>query len=99
MVHVTCPLDQAKAIAQTLVKRRLAACINILGPMDSVYRWGDGVENDREALLLLKTRRDRYSELEAAIRSLHRYELPEIVGVEIFCGSAAYLDWIKTSTE
>lgn len=99
MVHITCPTDQADVMAQTLVERRLAACVNIIGPARSVYRWQDRVERGRESMLLIKTRRDRYAALEDAVRALHRYELPEIIAVEISCGSMAYLDWIKISTE
>ena len=90
--------DVALRIAHALVERKLAACVNILAECISVYRWNDQLETATEVPLLIKTRAAIYDEVEAAIRSLHPYELPEIVAVPITDGSAAYLDWIIAET-
>jgi periplasmic divalent cation tolerance protein len=88
----------AEKLAETLVEQRVAACVNILGPCRSVYRWNDGLQKDDEHLMLIKTSRARYATLEAAIRAAHPYELPEIVAVPIERGLPAYLDWVATET-
>ena len=88
----------AQTLADALIERRLAACINILAPCRSVYRWKGAVQHDEEHPVLIKTTRERYPALEAAIRAAHPYELPEIVAVPIERGLAAYLDWVATET-
>jgi periplasmic divalent cation tolerance protein len=88
----------AERLAQTLVECRLAACVNILPPCESVYRWQGKVENAQEHPMLIKTTRDRYAALEAAIRAAHPYELPEIMAVPLAAGFAAYLDWVAAET-
>jgi periplasmic divalent cation tolerance protein len=92
--------DQAAAarLAGLLVERRLAACVNILAPCRSVYRWQGAVESADEVPMLVKTTRARYAELEAAIRAEHPYELPEIVAFAIERGLAEYLAWIGRET-
>jgi len=92
--------DRAKALqlAQTLVERRLAACVNVLAECTSVYRWQGTIENATEVPVLIKTRSALYREVEAAIRELHPYELPEIVAVPISYGLSAYLDWVGAET-
>lgn len=89
---------QARALAEQLVDRRLAACVNILAPCTSVYRWQGAIESAAEVPLLIKTTRARYAALEAAIRAAHPYELPEIVAVPIELGLAGYLDWVAAGT-
>ena len=87
--------DEAKRIAADLVKRRLAGCVQIVGPITSVYRWKDAVESADEWLCLVKTRREAYNQVESAIRELHSYECPEIIATPIVAGSADYLTWLK----
>ncbi|TAN50044.1 MAG: divalent-cation tolerance protein CutA [Betaproteobacteria bacterium] len=88
----------AEKLAQALVAERLAACVNILGPCRSVYRWQGAVHQDEEHLMLIKSTADRYATLEAAIRAAHPYELPEIVAVPIERGLPAYLEWMAAET-
>lgn len=88
----------AATLAETLVEARLAACVNILAPCRSVYRWQGKLESATEIPLLIKTTAERYSLLEAAIRQLHPYELPEIVAVPIGQGLPEYLDWVAAET-
>jgi periplasmic divalent cation tolerance protein len=88
----------ARALADHLVSARLAACVNILAPCRSVYRWQGAIEDTEEVPLLIKTTAARYAELEAAIRATHPYELPEVVAVPISHGLPAYLAWVATET-
>jgi periplasmic divalent cation tolerance protein len=90
--------DSARALAEHIVSARLAACVNILAPCRSLYRWQGKVEDAEEVPLLIKTSAERYPELEAAIRARHPYELPEIVAVPLSQGLPAYLDWIAAET-
>lgn len=96
----TCPdTVTASKLANILVENRLAACVNILPAVTSVYRWQGKIEQDNEVLLIIKTRRDRFSALETLIRSHHPYELPEIVAVPIDTGLKDYLNWIDESLD
>jgi periplasmic divalent cation tolerance protein len=88
----------AERIARHLVEERLAACVNRLGPCRSVYRWQGAVEEAEEIPLLIKTTAARYPAVEAAIRALHPYELPEVVAVRIERGLPAYLAWVAQET-
>lgn len=99
LILCTCP-DPATAerIAETLVGERLAACANIVPGLTSIYRWQGQIQRDSELLLLLKTRLAIYPLLEARIRELHPYQVPEIIALPIQAGSAAYLDWIADNT-
>lgn len=90
--------DAALKLAQALVARRLAACVNVLAPCASVYRWKGEVEMADETPVLIKTRAGRYAEVEATIRELHPYELPEIVAVTAVHGLAEYLQWVSDET-
>jgi periplasmic divalent cation tolerance protein len=92
--------DEASArdLATALVSRRLAACVNVLAPCHSVYRWQGAIESAQEVPLLIKTTAARYADLEAAIRAAHPYELPEIIAVPIAHGLPGYLDWAVTET-
>ena len=88
----------AQLLARALVEQRLAACVNMLPAVQSVYRWNDVVEEAAEVTLLIKTTTARYDELEQAIRALHPYELPEVIAVPVSAGSPAYLGWIAQET-
>ena len=89
--------QEAERIAAALIERRLAACVQTVGPIASRYRWQGEVETAREWLCLAKTEAERYGELENAIRELHSYEEPEIVATPIVAGSRGYLGWITDS--
>jgi len=90
---------EARKIAQALVERRLAACVNIVGPIQSVYRWKGAVESAPEYLLIIKTTAVAFPRVRDAIRELHSYELPECVMLSIEAGSEEYLKWISESVD
>jgi periplasmic divalent cation tolerance protein len=88
----------AERLADMLVERQLAACVSILAPCRSVYRWKGAVQHDEEHPMLIKTTAERYAALEAALRAAHPYELPEIIAVPIERGLPAYLEWLAGET-
>ena len=90
--------EQAEKLAHTLIEQQLAACVNVLPAVTSVYRWQGQVETANETILLIKTTMARYPAVEAAIKAQHPYELPEIIAVPVSTGLPAYLDWVKTET-
>jgi periplasmic divalent cation tolerance protein len=90
--------EAALKLARGLVAQRLAACVNVLAECSSVYRWKGEVETAAEVPVLVKTRAARYAEVEAAIRALHPYELPEIVAVPVERGLEEYLQWVADET-
>lgn len=87
-------LEKAQQLAGALVERRLAACVNIIGPIRSVYRWMDAIQHEQEYLLLIKTTAERAADLAAAFSELHSYELPERIELSIEGGSESYLNWL-----
>jgi periplasmic divalent cation tolerance protein len=91
--------DAAERLADLLVEKQLAACVNILAPCRSVYRWQGAVRHDEEHPMLIKTTAERYPALEQALRSGHPYELPEIIAVPIERGLPAYLQWVAAETK
>jgi periplasmic divalent cation tolerance protein len=91
--------QSAHHIARSLVAQRLAACVNILPGVRSVYQWQGAVEEANEISLLIKTTEARYTELEAAIKSAHPYDVPEIIAIPIAGGLPAYLDWLAAETK
>ena len=100
LVLTTCA-DQATAdkLAKALVEKRLAACVSCLPGVRSFYEWKGKLESEQEQLLLIKSREDKYSELEQTLRKLHPYELPEIIAVPIEEGLVPYLNWIDTQLD
>ncbi|MCC6472451.1 MAG: divalent-cation tolerance protein CutA [Burkholderiales bacterium] len=88
----------AERLADALVAARVAACVNVLAPCRSVYRWKDAVQHDEEHPVLVKTTRGRYAALETAMRENHPYELPEIIAMPVVAGLAAYLQWVDSET-
>ncbi|CAK0752235.1 Divalent-cation tolerance protein CutA [Gammaproteobacteria bacterium] len=95
VVLCTCPdADTAQTLATTLVARRLAACVNLLPGITSIYRWQGAVESADEHLLVIKTRAPLYPALETALTELHPYEVPEVIALPIVQGLPAYLNWV-----
>jgi len=90
--------EAAVALARALIERRLAACVNVLGAATSIYRWKGALETAPEVPLLIKTRAPLYARIEAAIRELHPYELPEIIAVPVERGLPEYLQWVVAET-
>ena len=91
--------ELADAIARHLIAKRLAACVQIVGPITSVYRWQGQIETSQEWQLWIKTQQERFDELSAAIAALHTYEVPELIVVPIVAGSEKYLSWLRAETE
>jgi periplasmic divalent cation tolerance protein len=89
--------DEALRIANALVEARLAACVNIVGGIASVYRWEGRVTTDREALLIIKTTDERYEQVEQRVKELHTYSTPEVIAVKLERGSSDYLSWLRDS--
>jgi periplasmic divalent cation tolerance protein len=87
---------KAEAIARALVERRLAACVQIIGPVTSIFHWQDKIDTAEEWLCLAKTGADQYDQVETAIRQVHTYEVPEILAVPVLAGFKGYLDWMRT---
>lgn len=99
LVLTNCPDEVvADRIALALVEQKLAACVNRMPAVHSIYRWQGSVERSTEVPLLIKTTRERYDEVAQAIRHLHPYDVPEIIAVPIVAGHAAYLRWIADQT-
>lgn len=99
VVLVTAPgLDVARGLARQLVEAKLAACVNLVPGVRSVYRWEGEVEEAEEVLLVVKTRADRGGALAERIRALHPYELPEVLELAAVGGSSAYLDWVRAES-
>ena len=90
--------EEARKIAYALVERRLAACVNLVPHLESIYRWKDKVESAQEWLLLIKTQADLFERVRDAVKELHSYDIPECVMLEVGAGSREYLDWIAKNT-
>ena len=90
--------EEAQALAAVLLDGRLAACVQVVGPVESRYRWEGRLETATEWLLVVKTTAGRYDEVEAAIRAAHSYDVPEILAVPVVGGSEAYLRWVQEET-
>ncbi|SRR5581483_5069077 len=95
VVFSTCASqEEAKKLAHALVEKRLAACVNMIPAIRSVYRWKDSIEEEEEILLLIKTSRALIEELRAEIERLHSYEVPEVIALQVVDGSERYLTWM-----
>jgi periplasmic divalent cation tolerance protein len=97
IVFCTCPADSARGLSDMLLTRRLAACVNCIPAVQSSYWWQGKIQHDQEALLVIKTRGDRFSEIQSAISEIHPYAVPEIIALPIVEGSDDYLRWIDNS--
>ncbi|HEY3988038.1 MAG TPA: divalent-cation tolerance protein CutA [Acidobacteriaceae bacterium] len=93
----TSPRAEAKRIAHALVDERLAACVNLIGGVHSVYRWKDAIETADEVMLVIKTQQRMVDAVRTRVHELHSYELPEFLVLDVAEGSAAYLDWIASN--
>ena len=98
VLTTTATQEEARKIAYALVERRLAACVNLVPHLESVYRWQDKVESAQEWLLLIKTQADLFERVRDAVKELHSYDLPECLMLEVDAGSKEYLDWIANNT-
>lgn len=99
IVFVTCASKfQAQKIAQALIKDKLAACVNLVNPINSLFWWKGKVDSSKEILLIIKTKKNLFDRLERLVKSLHSYDVPEIIALPIVKGSKKYLDWINDST-
>ena len=99
IVLVTCQPDDANKLATDLVTERLAACVNVVPSVLSIYQWKEKIEKDTESILIIKSHRDLFSRLEARIKELHTYDVPEIVSLPIEAGHAPYLNWLNAQLQ
>ncbi|MBF0486224.1 MAG: divalent-cation tolerance protein CutA [Candidatus Omnitrophica bacterium] len=91
-------VPEAELIARSLVEKRLAACCNIVKDIHSVYWWQDNIEESSEAFVMIKTRRDLFKLLEAEVKALHSYTMPEILAIPVVDGNSGYLQWVDEAT-
>jgi periplasmic divalent cation tolerance protein len=87
--------DEAESIAARLVEEQLAACVNVIPGCRSIYRWEGKLQRENEALMVIKSRRDRFDRLEARVRELHSYDVPEVIALDIEAASSGYLDFLS----
>ena len=100
VVLSTCATEEeARRIAEELIRRRLAACVNLLPRVRSIYHWKGAVEEGEEILMIIKTARSRFEELRAELARLHSYEVPEIIALPVVDGAESYLEWIGREIE
>jgi periplasmic divalent cation tolerance protein len=99
VVFVTCGSEEeALKIAHSLVEEHLAACVNLVSPVRSIYQWEGKIWDEKEWILFIKTQKERFEELERKVKSLHSYSVPEIIGLPIVEGSSSYLQWLLEET-
>jgi len=99
VVLVTAPsADEAARMGRVLVDERLAACVNVVGPIRSIYRWEAKIEDEQEHLMLVKARRTDVDAIAARVRALHPYDVPEVIALDVTAGSAPYLQWLLDGT-
>ncbi|MCE4619097.1 MAG: divalent-cation tolerance protein CutA [Desulfurococcales archaeon] len=99
VVLVTAPREKAKDIARHLIKNRLAACVNVISEVESIYWWQGKIEDDREALLIIKTRIDVLPRLMREVKRVHPYQVPEIIALPIVAGLEEYLEWLESEVK
>jgi periplasmic divalent cation tolerance protein len=100
IVLVTCGSEEeAVKIAHSLVEERLAACVNLISPVRSIYRWEGKIWDEKEWILIIKTQKKRFEEVEKKVKSLHSYSVPEIISLPIVEGASSYLKWVEEMTE
>jgi len=100
VVLVTCgSKEEGLKIAHSLVEERLAACVNLVSPVRSIYRWEGKICDEKEWILIIKTQKQGFEELEKKVKSLHSYSVPEIIGLPIVEGSSSYLEWLEEMTK
>jgi len=100
VVFVTCGSEEeALKIAHALIEERVAACVNLVSPIRSIYRWEGKVWNENEWLLIIKTQIARFNDIETRVTALHSYSVPEIIALPIIKGSSSYLHWLKEMTD
>jgi periplasmic divalent cation tolerance protein len=99
VVTTTATSEDAQRIAAALVQERLAACVQVVGPITSIYRWKGKLQSSEEWQCLAKSRRELYDRIEQAIRRLHPYEVPEIMALAVVAGSPSYLAWLDEETQ
>ncbi len=97
VVFVTCPREESEALAKSLVEDRLAACVNIVAPVKSIYVWQGKLTTEEESWLVIKSSKRIFSKLAQRIKQLHSYEVPEIIALPIADGHKPYLDWLNAS--
>lgn len=95
VVLCTCPADHAERIARTILEERLVACVNVVAGVKSLYWWKDGVQNDEETLLVIKTPVENYAALEKRLLDIHPYTVPEVLGLDVVDGSRSYISWVR----
>lgn len=99
VVFITAPSeDEAVKIGRTLVEEKIAGCVNIIKGIRSVYSWQGKIEDEQEVLMIIKTKRELFDELEKKVKLLHSYTVPEIIGIKINKGSEEYLNWLNEVT-
>jgi periplasmic divalent cation tolerance protein len=100
VVLVTCGSEEeVLKIARSLVEEHLAACVNLISPVRSIYRWKGKIWDEKEWLLVIKTQKQRFEELEKKVKSLHSYSVPEIISLPIVEGAESYLNWLEEMTK
>ena len=100
IVLTTCSkFEEASKIAEAVVAEKSAACVNIIPGVRSIYRWEGKVADDREWLLLIKTRAERFAAVEAKVKALHSYQVPEVIALPIVAGAEGYMRWLRGETE
>jgi periplasmic divalent cation tolerance protein len=98
MIYVTVPKNEAKDIAKNLLEKKLVACVNIIS-VDSLYFWQGELNEDKEELLIIKSKQKLFDKIEKEIKNIHPYEIPEIIATPIISGSKEYLEWIDESVK